>query len=167
MKRLVVIAAFIGLVASAQWGLEPTSRAEAKPAPENRHSRSTAVDAARATVPLPRLAAMAPRPASPEDDARRQQADLRASRASRSADTAEWAWAALASCESGGNPRARSSDGQYYGAFQFSAATWQGLGYSGLPTSHSYATQLLAAQRLQARSGWGQWPRCSRRLGLR
>ena len=28
------------------------------------------------------------------------------------------------------------------------------------------ATQLQAAKRLQARSGWGQWPSCARRLGL-
>jgi soluble lytic murein transglycosylase-like protein len=76
-------------------------------------------------------------------------------------------WAALARCESGGNPAARSANGRYTGAFQFSDATWHGLGYDGSAADHSYDVQVAAAQRLQARSGWGQWPRCSRQLGLR
>ena len=38
---------------------------------------------------------------------------------------------------------------------------------SGNPVDYDYGTQLAAAQRLQARSGWGQWPHCARRLGLR
>lgn len=75
-------------------------------------------------------------------------------------------WGALARCESGGNPRAVSSTGRYRGAFQFSIATWQGIGETGDPIDYSYEHQLAAAKRLQARSGWGQWPRCSRRLGL-
>ena len=76
-------------------------------------------------------------------------------------------WAALARCESGGNPRAVSKGGTYRGAFQFSLSTWRGIGESGDPIDHSYEHQLAAAKRLQARSGWGQWPVCSRRLGLR
>lgn len=75
-------------------------------------------------------------------------------------------WAALARCESGGNPRAVSSSGKYRGAFQFSIATWQGLGYAGDPIDYSYDVQLEAAKKLQARSGWGQWPSCARQLGL-
>lgn len=75
-------------------------------------------------------------------------------------------WAALARCESGGNPRAVSSSGRYRGAFQFSLATWQSLGYAGDPIDHPYEVQLQAAQKLQARSGWGQWPSCARKLGL-
>lgn len=75
-------------------------------------------------------------------------------------------WGALAACESGGNPGAHGGSGRYHGAFQFSLATWRSLGYDGDPHEHSYEVQLEAAQRLQARSGWGQWPRCARRLGL-
>lgn len=75
-------------------------------------------------------------------------------------------WAALARCESGGNPRAVSSTGKYRGAFQFSIATWQSLGYAGDPIDYSYEVQLEAAKKLQARSGWGQWPSCARQLGL-
>jgi hypothetical protein len=74
-------------------------------------------------------------------------------------------WARLRQCESGGNYIADTGNG-YYGAYQFSAATWHGLGYPGLPNQAAPAVQDQAAERLQARSGWGQWPTCSRRLGL-
>lgn len=75
-------------------------------------------------------------------------------------------WAALARCESGGNAATNTGNG-YYGAFQFSASTWRSIGGSGLPHQHPYETQRYYAIRLQARSGWGQWPDCSRKLGLR
>lgn len=75
-------------------------------------------------------------------------------------------WNALAQCESGGNPRAVSSNGKYYGLFQFSLPTWQAMGGSGLPSDASPEEQLQRAQALQARSGWGQWPACARMLGL-
>ena len=75
-------------------------------------------------------------------------------------------WARLRSCESGGN-YARNSGNGYYGAYQFSASTWRSLGYSGLPYQADPATQDQAAQRLLARSGWGQWPACSRAIGAR
>ncbi len=90
-----------------------------------------------------------------------------APRASRGGPRSGDVWSALARCESGGDPNSRSANGLYTGAFQFADATWQSLGYSGSAADHPYATQLAGAQRLQARSGWGQWPRCSRRLGLR
>ncbi len=75
-------------------------------------------------------------------------------------------WDRLAKCESGGNPRAVSSSGTYHGLFQFSVATWRSVGGSGLPSEASPAEQLQRAQALQARSGWGQWPACARKLGL-
>ncbi|MDO8106786.1 G5 domain-containing protein [Isoptericola sp. b441] len=76
-------------------------------------------------------------------------------------------WAALAQCESGGNPRAVSSNGLYYGLYQFTVGTWQAMGGSGLPSQASPAEQTARAKALQARSGWGQWPACSLKLGLR
>jgi len=74
-------------------------------------------------------------------------------------------WAGLRQCESGGNYAENTGNG-YYGAYQFSLATWHGLGFPGLPSSAPPAVQDRAAQQLQARSGWGQWPSCSRRLRL-
>ena len=76
------------------------------------------------------------------------------------------AFAGLRQCESGGDYAANTGNG-YYGAYQFSLSTWRSLGYAGHPHEAPAATQDEAAVRLQARSGWGQWPSCSRRLGLR
>ncbi|MDU5427440.1 resuscitation-promoting factor [Actinomyces urogenitalis] len=75
-------------------------------------------------------------------------------------------WAALAQCESGGNPATNTGNG-YYGMYQFSLSTWQALGGAGLPSEASAEAQTAMAQKLQARSGWGQWPGCNSRLGLR
>ena len=74
-------------------------------------------------------------------------------------------WAALARCESGGNPATNTGNG-YYGLYQFSASTWRAMGGTGLPSEASAAEQTQRAQALQARSGWGQWPACARALGL-
>ncbi|PFG37489.1 uncharacterized protein YabE (DUF348 family) [Flavimobilis soli] len=76
-------------------------------------------------------------------------------------------WAKLAACESGGRPNAVSASGAYHGLYQFSVATWRSVGGSGLPSQASAAEQTKRAKMLQARSGWGQWPHCSAKLGLR
>jgi resuscitation-promoting factor RpfB len=65
-------------------------------------------------------------------------------------------WAALAKCESGGNPRAVNPAG-YYGLYQFSLATWHSVGGSGNPIDASPDEQTARAQMLYARSGAGQW----------
>jgi hypothetical protein len=75
-------------------------------------------------------------------------------------------WRRLRNCEAGGRYTANSGNG-YYGAYQFSARTWRGLGYQGLPHQAPPEIQDEAARKLQARSGWGQWPACSRRIGAR
>ena len=72
-------------------------------------------------------------------------------------------WTALAQCESGNR---NDAGAPYYGYFQFSAPTWRSMGHTGTADQHPYDVQLEAARRLQARSGWGQWPACARRLGL-
>jgi uncharacterized protein YabE (DUF348 family) len=71
-------------------------------------------------------------------------------------------WAALAQCESGGNPRAVNPAG-YYGLYQFSLSTWASVGGSGNPIDASAAEQTARAQMLYARSGAGQWG-CGRHL---
>jgi hypothetical protein len=157
----------VGAIAFAQVGIEHTSSRASAGEVEARHT-STAVDEARVALPLPRTVAMAPR-----DEGRLAAARRSAARTSRGAaadggrSAGDGVWAALARCESGGDPTARGGGGRYFGAFQFSLATWQSLGYAGNPIDHPYAVQLAAARRLQARSGWDQWPRCSRQLGLR
>ena len=75
-------------------------------------------------------------------------------------------WQRLRNCEAGGRYDRNSGNG-YYGAYQFSAGTWRSLGYKGLPHQAPPEVQDEAARKLQARSGWGQWPACSRRVGAR
>ncbi|HXY44502.1 MAG TPA: transglycosylase family protein [Acidimicrobiales bacterium] len=74
-------------------------------------------------------------------------------------------WYELRLCESGDNYSEDTGNG-YYGAYQFSLATWYGLGLSGLPSDASPATQDEAAQELETEYGWGQWPGCAAQLGL-
>jgi resuscitation-promoting factor RpfB len=71
-------------------------------------------------------------------------------------------WAALAKCESGGNPRAVNPAG-YYGLYQFSLSTWHSVGGSGSPLDASASEQTGRAQTLYARGGAGQWG-CGRHL---
>jgi hypothetical protein len=73
-------------------------------------------------------------------------------------------WAALANCESGGNPHAVDPSGTYYGLYQFSVSTWASLGGSGLPSNASAAEQTSRAEQLYQRSGAGQWPVCGHNL---
>jgi len=73
-------------------------------------------------------------------------------------------WAALARCESGGNPRIVSSNGLYHGLYQFSVGTWRGVGGSGLPSQASASEQTARAKMLYNRSGAGQWPVCGKNL---
>jgi len=75
-------------------------------------------------------------------------------------------WDRLAQCESGGNWSINTGNG-YYGGLQFSLSTWRAYGGSGYPHQNSRAQQIAIAQKLQAAAGWGQWPACSRKLGLR
>ena len=91
--------------------------------------------------------------------------DVAAMATAASATASDSDLAKLRACESGGNYQINTGNG-YYGAYQFALATWRGLGYSGYPHQASPATQDEAVRKLQARSGWGQWPACSRKYGL-
>ena len=65
-------------------------------------------------------------------------------------------WAALADCESGGNPRAVNPNG-HYGLYQFSLSTWRSVGGSGNPIDASPEEQTMRAQLLYEKAGAGQW----------
>lgn len=75
-------------------------------------------------------------------------------------------WAKLAQCESGGKPETNTGNG-FYGMYQFTLETWQSLGGTGYPHEADAATQTAMAKKLQAQAGWGQWPGCADKLGLR
>jgi len=68
----------------------------------------------------------------------------------------------IAGCESGGNPRAVSADGRYFGKYQFSRATWRAVGGSGNPARAPEAEQDRRALILYRRKGTAPWPICGR-----
>jgi resuscitation-promoting factor RpfB len=85
---------------------------------------------------------------------------------SSGSSSSDGVWDRLAACESNGNWSINTGNG-YYGGIQFNADTWRSVGGSGLPHQNSKAEQIKRGKILQERSGWGQWPACSRKLGLR
>lgn len=84
-------------------------------------------------------------------------------------DTAPSVWDRLAQCESGGNWQIDTGNG-FYGGLQFLPSTWLGFGGGEFaPSAHlaSREQQIIVAERVLATQGWGAWPACSQRLGLR
>ncbi|ANH38304.1 Resuscitation-promoting factor Rpf2 precursor [Nocardioides dokdonensis FR1436] len=76
-------------------------------------------------------------------------------------------WDSLAQCESGGNWAINTGNG-YYGGLQFNLQTWRAYGGTGYPHTNSRETQIAVATRLRdANGGYGAWPSCSSKLGLR
>lgn len=75
-------------------------------------------------------------------------------------------WDRLAQCESGGNWAINTGNG-FYGGLQFTLGSWRAVGGSGYPNEASREEQIARAEQLLARQGWGAWPACSAKLGLR
>jgi resuscitation-promoting factor RpfB len=68
----------------------------------------------------------------------------------------------IAKCESGGNPRAVSSDGRYRGKYQFTRSTWRSLGGEGDPAKAPEWKQDKLALKLYRREGVEPWGACGR-----
>jgi hypothetical protein len=66
----------------------------------------------------------------------------------------------IASCESGGDPTAISSDGSYRGKYQFDYGTWESVGGSGDPAAAPEREQDYRAALLYSQSGSSPWPIC-------
>ena len=75
-------------------------------------------------------------------------------------------WDRLAQCESGGNWGTNTGNG-YSGGLQFAQGTWAANGGSGSAHNASRAEQIRVAERVRSSQGWGAWPACSSKLGLR
>ena len=75
-------------------------------------------------------------------------------------------WDRLAECESGQRWDINTGNG-YYGGLQFSPGTWRAYGGSGMAHNASREEQIRIAKKVLADVGWGAWPACSRKLGLR
>lgn len=66
----------------------------------------------------------------------------------------------IAACESGGDPTAVSSGGDYRGKYQFDSGTWASVGGSGDPAAAPAAEQDYRAALLYSRAGSSPWPVC-------
>jgi Transglycosylase-like domain len=78
-------------------------------------------------------------------------------------------WDRIAQCESGGNWSINVGNG-YYGGLQMLGATWRNYGGTVFAPRADLATraqQIVVAERIKADVGYGAWPACSRKLGLR
>jgi transglycosylase-like protein len=67
---------------------------------------------------------------------------------------------AIASCESGGDPTAVSSDGSYRGKYQFDYGTWEAVGGAGDPAAAPESEQDYRAALLYSQAGSSPWPVC-------
>src|SRR5680860_55479 len=78
-------------------------------------------------------------------------------------------WDRLANCESSGRWHINTGNG-YYGGLQFSGPTWRAFGGRQFGKNAHRASkreQIRVAERVRRNQGWGAWPSCSRRIGLR
>ena len=78
-------------------------------------------------------------------------------------------WDRLAQCESSGRWDINTGNG-FFGGPQFTQSTWVRFGGSTFAPRADLATrdqQISVAERTLAEQGWGAWPACSRKLGLR
>ena len=123
----------------------PDEQLPARPLPENAVAAAAPVAAPSYSAPVPR--AVSPAPAAVSYN---------------SGDV----WSSLAACEAGGNWAINTGNG-FYGGLQFTLSSWAAVGGSGYPNEASPAEQIARGQMLQQRQGWGAWPACSAKLGLR
>ncbi len=103
---------------------------------------------------------------TPEELQQWQSSQAPAAAVAPEAEPARGVWDRLAECEAGGNWAINTGNG-YYGGLQFSLSSWRAVGGTGRPHEHSRAEQIRRGEILRDRQGWGAWPSCSRRLGLR
>ena len=78
-------------------------------------------------------------------------------------------WDQIAQCESTGNWAINTGNG-FSGGLQFTPSTWAGFGGTEYAPAAHMATreqQIAVAKRVQAAQGWGAWPACTSKLGLR
>ncbi|WAZ20718.1 LysM peptidoglycan-binding domain-containing protein [Streptomyces cinnabarinus] len=81
----------------------------------------------------------------------------------------QWPWGCVAECESSGRWHINTGNG-FYGGLQFWQPTWKefgGLKYARRADLATRGEQILVAQEVLAVQGWGAWPVCAKRYGLK
>nr|WP_257231422.1 LysM peptidoglycan-binding domain-containing protein [Streptomyces sp. UH6] len=90
-------------------------------------------------------------------------------RAPRVCPPGQWPWECVAECESSGRWHVNTGNG-FYGGLQFKHSTWIAFGGRAHAARADLATkrqQILVAEKVLASQGWGAWPVCSARYGLK
>ncbi|AKK05355.1 hypothetical protein CMUST_05085 [Corynebacterium mustelae] len=78
-------------------------------------------------------------------------------------------WDTLAQCESTGNWSINTGNG-FHGGLQFHPQTWTAYGggeYAPYAYMATREEQIAVAKKVQAAQGWGAWPACTAKMGLR
>lgn len=78
-------------------------------------------------------------------------------------------WDSIAQCEATGNWAINTGNG-FSGGLQFTPSTWAAFGgteYAPEAWQASREQQIAVAEKVQAAQGWGAWPACTAKLGLR
>lgn len=79
------------------------------------------------------------------------------------------AWDAVAQCESSGDWAINTGNG-YFGGLQFTQSTWDAFGggrYAARADLASRVQQIGVAEKTLQAQGWGAWPVCSSKAGVR
>ena len=78
-------------------------------------------------------------------------------------------WDELAQCEATGDWSINTGNG-FSGGLQFTPSTWAAFGGTEYAPAAHMATreqQIAVAEKVQAAQGWGAWPACTAKMGLR
>ena len=78
-------------------------------------------------------------------------------------------WDELVQCEATGDWHINTGNG-FSGGLQFTPSTWQAFGggeYAAQAHMASREEQIAVAEKVQAAQGWGAWPACTAKMGLR
>lgn len=78
-------------------------------------------------------------------------------------------WDSIAQCESGGDWSINTGNG-FSGGLQFHPQTWTAFGggeYSPTAAGATREQQIAVGEKVQAAQGWGAWPACTAKLGIR
>ena len=78
-------------------------------------------------------------------------------------------WDKVAHCESTGNWSINTGNG-FSGGLQFTKSTWLAFGggkYAPVAHQATREQQIDIAKKVQAGQGWGAWPACTSKLGIR
>ncbi len=140
---------------------EPEPEEEAAPAPQKTEKRESGTKSNRSSE----------RSSSESSDSSEssESSDSGNTGASAPAAASGGVWDRLAQCESGGNWSINTGNG-FSGGLQFTKSTWLAFGggkYAPVAHQATREQQIDIAKKVQAGQGWGAWPACTSKLGIR